>query len=55
MDDLFAVEPKTSQYGRIYVTRVERVFRSRAMLEVTLYHVAPDSRFGPWALRCWEP
>ena len=52
--EYIAVEPKTSQYHRVHIARVERVFPEDLVVEVVLMHVPKDSRFGPWQRRRWE-
>ena len=52
--DFVAVEFNISRNTRVYVARVERVYREQELLEVTLYRVPVKSRFGPWQRRPWE-
>ena len=52
--EFVACEPKTSQYHRVHVARVERIWYEEKQAEVTLYHVAPGGRTGPWQRRRWE-
>ncbi len=40
--------------SRVHVAYVERVFREQAQLELIIYEVPQDSRFGPWNNRKWE-
>ena len=47
------VSPRTSQYHRVHVARVERVFREQQQAEVTLFWVPPGHRTGPWQARKW--
>jgi transposase InsO family protein len=51
---LVACSPKTSQFDRVHVARVERIFPHQEQCEVTLYHVPTDCRTGPWRARVWE-
>ena len=48
------VAPKTQQFSRIHVARVERTFPGQSMAEVTLYWIPPGNRCGPWQARVWE-
>ena len=48
-----AVSPRTSQYSRIHVARVERIFVDQNQAEVTLFWVPPGCRTGPWQARRW--
>ena len=52
--EFVACEPKTSQYHRVHVGRIERIWYEEKQAEVTLYHVAPGGRTGPWQRRRWE-
>ena len=53
MGGFIALEPG-SQYGkRIYLGRVQIIYHEQSLLEVHLYHVPPDSRYGPWQRRPW--
>ena len=54
LGDFVAVAPKTSQYHRIHVGRVERTYPEQQLAEVALYHVPSSYRFGPWENRHWE-
>ncbi len=36
------------------MARVEQVFPHQEQCEVTLYHVPPGARTGPWQARVWE-
>lgn len=51
--DFIAVEPRTSQFKRVHVARIERVYREQSVVEVLLYHIPPSLRFGPWTKRQW--
>ena len=52
--DMIAAEPRISQNKRVYVARVDRPFPAQGLLQVTLFHVPPTARFGPWQRRPWE-
>jgi hypothetical protein len=52
--DMIAVEPRTSQFKRIHVARVERTFIDQLVAEVLLYHIPKTARYGPWEKRTWE-
>ena len=49
-----AVAPKTSQFSRIYVALVNRVYRDQQQVDVTLLWVPPGQRTGPWQARQWS-
>jgi len=51
--DLVCVSPRTSQFKRIHVARVDRTFPAQGLAEVTLYWVPPGNRLGPWQARRW--
>jgi len=40
--------------SRVHVAYVERVFREQNQVELTVYEVPADCRFGPWVNRRWE-
>ena len=40
--------------ARVHVAHVERIFRDQKQLELTVYEVPTDCRFGPWTNRRWE-
>ena len=52
--DFVACEPKTSQFRRVHIARVERIFRAEGQIEVVLMHVPAESRYGPWQRRKWK-
>jgi hypothetical protein len=43
-----------SRNERVYVARVERLFKGQRQLEVHVMEVPKTCRFGPWARRIWE-
>jgi hypothetical protein len=49
-----AVEPRSSQFKRIHVARVDRIFVDQLMAEVSLMEIPRDQRFGPWERRPWH-
>ena len=51
---MICVQPKTSQFDRIHVARVEKVFADQGLAEVTIFWVAPGDRTGPWQARKWS-
>ena len=52
--DFIAVEPRITQYTRVYIARVDRPFHGQDLVEVTLFHVPTQGRYGPWQRRVWE-
>ena len=52
--DMVACEPRISQNKRVFIARVDRVHSQQELIQVTLYHVPPPARFGPWQRRPWE-
>jgi len=54
MGDYIAVEPKVLTGKRVYIAKIERVYRGQGLVQVTLYHVPTHGRFGPWQRRPWE-
>ena len=52
--DLVACEPKVMQNLRVFVARVDRVHSQQELVQVTLYKVPSNARFGPWQRRPWE-
>jgi len=51
---IVACLPRVCPPGRVFLGRVDRLYRNHTMLEVTLMHVAPAHRTGPWTARRWE-
>ena len=51
--EFVCVSPKTSQFSRIHVARIDRIYREQGLLDVTLYWVPPGNRTGPWQARRW--
>ena len=51
--NMVCVAPRTSQYNRIHVARIDKVFREQGLAEVTLFWVPPGNRTGPWQARRW--
>ena len=39
---------------RVHVARVERVYDGQALCDVTVHHIAPECRTGPWQARRWS-
>ncbi len=50
---MIAVDPRTSQFKRIHVARVERTFIDQLVAEVLLYLIPETARYGPWEKRTW--
>ena len=48
------MSPKTSNFTRIHVARIDQIFQDQGLAECTIYHVARNSRTGPWQARVWE-
>ena len=49
-----AVETKLDQNVQIFIARVNRLFKANRMLEVDVYQVPSNQRYGPWNRRVWE-
>ena len=49
-----AVETKLDTTTQIFVARVTRVFAANRMLEVDIYQIPSNQRYGPWNRRVWE-
>ena len=49
-----AVETKLDQHTQIFVARIARIFAANRQLEVTVYQVPTDQRYGPWNRRTWH-
>ena len=54
MGDFVAVETKLDQHTQIFVARITRIFAANRQLEVCVYQVPDDQRFGPWNRRVWQ-
>ena len=54
VDDIVAVQPRSSQFGRVYLGKVIAAYPLHNQIEVSLMHVPPDARFGPWQRRKWD-
>ena len=52
--DFVCVSPRTSQFSRVHVAKVEKMFFDQQQIEVSLYWVPPESRLGPWQRRRWK-
>jgi hypothetical protein len=52
--EFVCVAPRTSQFSRVHVARVEKMFRDQEQIEVALYWVPPECRTGPWQRRQWK-
>ena len=52
--DFVALEPNPRRNKRVYLGRIQTIHHDQKLLEVLLYHVPADSRFGPWQRRPWS-
>ena len=49
-----AVETKLDAHTQVFVARVNRKFTANRMLEVDVYQIPTNQRYGPWNRRVWE-